>query len=253
MPKVAPVEDDSIVSKNLGRGFSFTATRITDLGASTYTLVTIMVDISGSVDGFQAELRKMLVTAVEACQKSPESDNILIRVCLFNTSGIQEIHGFLPLAKIDVANYPTLRPGGGTPLYDASYSAFTATLDYAKQLRDSDFEANGIVFIITDGEESGASNVGVSTVRQVADEAIKGEKIESLISILVGINTTHCASALTAFQRDAGITKYEPAGTATPGNLAKLAQFVSKSVSSQSQSVGTGGPSQAVVTGTITI
>jgi hypothetical protein len=35
-------------------------------------------------------------------------------------------------------------------------------------------------------------------------------------------------------------------GNVTPGKLAKLAQFVSKSISSQSQALGTGGASQPV-------
>ena len=42
------------------------------------------------------------------------------------------------------------------------------------------------------------------------------------------------------------ISQYIDAGAATKGKLAKLADFVSQSVSSQSQALGTGGPSQNI-------
>ena len=50
---------------------------------------------------------------------------------------------------------------------------------------------------------------------------------------------------LDGFATEAGM-KYLSAGDATNGKLAKLAEFVSQSVSSQSQSLGTGGPSQTI-------
>jgi hypothetical protein len=45
---------------------------------------------------------------------------------------------------------------------------------------------------------------------------------------------------------EVGITQFIDAGDATKGKLAKLAAFVSQSISSTSQALGTGGPSQAI-------
>jgi hypothetical protein len=53
-------------------------------------------------------------------------------------------------------------------------------------------------------------------------------------------------SYLDAFKRDAALDEYISAGDATAARLAKLAAFVSQSISSQSQALGTGGPSQAI-------
>jgi len=234
---------------DLGRGFNFSGTRLEKLGASEYTLVTIAVDVTGSVGGFEGELRDCLITAVKACKKSPRANNLLLRVITFASqfqNGVNELNGFKPLADIDPDNdYPDFRPGGMTPLNDACYSAIGAMNAYGQKLSDDDYGVNAIAFIITDGDE----NASVATMQMVKEElnrAITGETMESMISILIGINAQYYQAKLEQFQREAGITQYIDAGEATRGRLAKLAEFVSQSVSSQSQALGTGGPSQNI-------
>lgn len=247
MPRLT---DDTEKHRIGGSNFTFSGTRIEKLGAAGgYTLVTIAVDETGSVGNFADELRKTLVTAVEACKKSPWSDNLLIRVVTFSSShpnGVDEVHGFKPLAEINPADYPTLRPGGMTPLCDACYSSFGAMNNYGEQLFAGDFTSiNGIAFIITDGGEN-ASVSTMNMVREEAEKLISGEVLESMVSVLIGINAGEYYDELSKFQQEAGITQFIDAGEATPRKLAKLAEFVSQSVSSQSQSLGTGGPSQDI-------
>jgi len=231
----------------VGSGFSFSGARIESLGATEYTLASIVVDTTGSTDGFADELRKMLETSVLACKKSPRSDNLLVRVTEFNSSaGVREIHGFETLSSIDpTTRYQTPRPNGLTNLYDAAYEGVGAMLTYADTLMKNDFLVNGIVIIITDGADND-SRLTPAMIRQQVNEARKGEKIESLLVILVGINASQYRSYLQSFQTEAGIDQFIDAGDATPGKIAKLAAFVSQSVSSQSQSLGTGGPSQNI-------
>ena len=246
---MARLDGGDMETMTLGRGgFGFTGTRFDTLGATEYTLVTIAVDETGSVSGFDKELKAMLTMAVDACKKAARSDNILVRVLYFGSQypkGVLEIHGFKQLPDIDIASYPDIRPGGMTPLCDAAYSAIGATNVYAEQLADQDYGVNAIVFVITDGGDN-HSTATMHMVREEQQKAIKSEKLESIISILVGINTADCRQELEDFQREAGMTQYIDAGNATPQNLAKLAAFVSRSISSQSQSLGTGGPSQNI-------
>ena len=108
-----------------------------------------------------------------------------------------------------------------------------------------DFLANGIVFIITDGCDN-ASQSTPKMIKKQVNKAVKGEDIESLISILIGINAADCTHELEDFRQEAEIDQYIDAGKATKSKLAKLADFVSQSVSSQSQALGTGGPSQKI-------
>ncbi len=232
-----------------GSSLVFSATRIDNLGATEYTLVTVAVDVTGSTENFARELRDMLIAAVEACKKSPRSDYLLLRVILFSTSfakGVREVHGFRLLADINPqADYPQFDPDGRTPLFDAVYSAVGAMVEYGGELMSNDFLANGIVFIITDG----ADNESVATpgmIRAQISRMTQEEKLESLVTVLIGINAAQYHSELEAFRQEAGLNQYINTGQVTPGRLAKLAAFVSQSVGSQSQAIGTGGPSTQI-------
>jgi len=238
---------DTVTFPITGSNFTFQGTRVGDLGATEYTLCAVVIDVTGSTAAFAGELRNMLLTVVDACKKSPRSDNLLLRVVTFSSYvGINELHGFKPLADIDpAADYPPFHPDGLTPLCDAAFSAVGAMIDYGAELMKNDFLANGIAFIVTDGEENSSSTTP-AMVKSLIVNARQEEKLESLLSILIGVNAASCRSALERFQREAGIDQYVDAGAATPGNLAKLAAFVSQSVSSQSQALGTGGPSQNI-------
>lgn len=242
-------EQDGMESGTFGKNhFKFSGIRTELLGASELTIVNIVVDTTGSVWGFQDQLRDCVIAAVNSCKKSPRSENILVRVALFNTglpTGIEEIHGFKPLAEINTADYPAFKPGGETNLYDATYSAVGAMNAYAKRLHDDDFAVNGINFIITDGSD----NKSVMKPASIAEEILnsrKDECLESVINILIGINTAIYADKLDKFKEKAELDHFIDAGDVTERKLAKIAEFVSQSVSSQSQAMGTGGPSQNI-------
>ncbi len=229
--------------------FQFSSVRIEHLGATEYTLVNIAVDTTGSVAGFEDDLRKAVVAAVEDCKKSPRSDNLLLRVIEFSTSlpnSVKEVHGFKLLAEIDPNNdYPQFKPSGTTPLFDAAFSAIGATTTLAEKLTADDFLVNGIVFIITDGADN-ASTISPAMIKEQVEKAIKEEHLESLVTILIGINVSGYRNELEAFRVNAGINQYVDVGEVKDGTLAELAGFVSQSVSSQSQALGTGGPSQNI-------
>ena len=237
------------------QNFGFSAIRTDHLGATEYTVVSILIDVTGSVGGWETELRNALIAAVDACKKSPRSNNLLLRVAIFSTAqpnNVNELHGFMPLVEIDPDKiYPPFRTSGQTPLYDAAFSAVGATVAYGEHLIKDDFSANGIVFIITDGCEypPPPNNLSTATPAMIKKEilsAVKDEKLESLVTVLIGINAKEVQQELMVFQTEAGIDKYIDVADATKGKLAKLAEFVSQSISSQSQALGTGGPSKNI-------
>lgn len=237
MPKL--MDNNMGEFKVLGSSFTFSGARPETLGASEYTLATITVDISGSVSGFDAELLRMIKEAVNACKKSPRAENLMVRVVLFNTQ-LSEVHGFRPVNDIDPdRDYQNLSPYGGTALYDATYDSVGALLSYAKILTDQDYTVNGISFIITDGEDN-ASSFRPTQIAKLIDDAKIGESVESVLSILVGIGNS---AYLNNFKTEAKINEFIELGSADAKSLAKLAAFVSKSVSSQSQSLGSGNVS----------
>lgn len=235
---------DDNTTQGTVNGFGFSAVRPETLGSTEYTLVTLVVDKTGSVSSFADDLFKVKKTVVEACRKSPRADYLLLRVLEFNQR-IDEIHGFKPLADIDPNAYTTPSCGGMTALNDATFAAVSATNAYGKTLADQDYLANGITVILTDGDDNASSTSTADVKREIA-ASISGEHLESMRVVLVGVNAGQYAQKLQEFQNEVGIDQYLDVPDTTPQRLAKVFDFVSRSVSAQSQSLGTGGPSQAL-------
>lgn len=232
---------------NVGH-YGFSATRLEDLGASEYCLATIICDDSSSVENFRNEMEKCVKNAVEACKKSPRADNMMIRVCTFS-DGFHEVHGFKQLQLIKPSDYDgMLGRGGMTALCDACDNGVRATSTYGRSLLENDYSVNGIVFVITDGAEN-KSKLKTNNVREALKDATRQENLESLISILIGVNLGHdpnLKAILDAFHKEAGFTEFVALDDADAKTLAKLGQWISKSVSSQGQAIGSGGPSKVL-------
>jgi uncharacterized protein YegL len=228
-------------------GFKFSGVNVASLTSSKYCLVSLLVDCSGSVTGFKAALENAANIVVQATKKSPEAENIILRTATFANQSITEVHGFTPVMNIPDDRYSNkFHPGGSTPLIDASVEAAESIESYGRQLVDQDYMVNGIFFVITDGEEC-SSRLGNNPVK--VKEAIQrirtNEAVESIVAILVGVNDRSCKAYLDKFHMEAGFDHYISIGNATPDKLAKLGALISQSVSSQSQSIGSGGPSKA--------
>jgi len=228
--------------------YGYSATRLEELGATEYTVVTVACDVSGSTAGFIFDMEAAVARVVEACKSSPRADNLLLRLVAFDDT-LAEVHGFKLLENCDLADYGgVLRAGGSTALYDAAENAVTSTVDYGRRLLAGDFSANAILFIITDGMDN-ASCRPAHAVKDALAAALKSEALESFVSVLIGVGVQDAQAArfLRQFQREAGFTQYVELDKADARTLARLAEFVSRSVSAQSQALGTGGASRPLV------
>lgn len=245
MPKFNEVLESRKVP---GTHFGYTGTRLADLtGATEYTLCTIVLDESGSTDHFQKEMEKCIQEVVKACRYSPRADNLMLRLVAFGT-GFREVHGFKLLQSCNPADYDNVyRSAGSTALFDSCCDAVEATMDYAKQLNDNEYLCNACVFVLTDGDDN-ASSFNASHVKDALAKCVKSEALESLVSVLVGVNIQepHIQKFLAEFHKLAGFTQFVELKDASEKTLAKLAAFVSKSISSQSSAIGSGGPSQSL-------
>ena len=243
MPKLDGMDDHQLAGSNYG----FSAKRIEDLGATEYTIVAIAGDKSGSVDAFRGEIEDCIKEIVKSCRHSPRADNLMMRLTMFDDS-LEEIHGFRPFSECDVGDYTDcVRPGGMTALYDAACNATDSATQYGKSLTESDFDVNAIVFVITDGMDNRSAMTATEVQKSLAN-AVQSESLESIVSILVGVNVNNpsVSQYLKDLHQQAGFTQYVELGDAKANTLAKLADFVSRSISAQSQALGTGGPSQSL-------
>lgn len=225
--------------------FGFSAVNPKELGATEYTLVNIVCDRSGSTSGFQKDMENVLKEVVKACQMSPRADNLLIRITRFDDSH-EEIHGYKLLESIKLDDYSgSLTPRGVTALYDATLDAVEAVIHYGEELTKQDFTSNGIVFIITDGCDN-ASTYTPTKVQDALKSVVQKECLESLNTVLIGVNTAQVQAELDNFKNDCGLTQFVSLNDASQKTLAKLAAFISKSISSQSNALGTAAPSAPI-------
>lgn len=241
MPKLMGKADTDVLQTV--SNFGFTAQRPETLGASEYTIVSIALDVSGSVASFKSDLEKSYKDIVGACRKNPRAENLLVRGATFNEN-LHELHGFQGLDTIDEAS-TSFNPGGGTALFDSVLEGVEALGQYGKTLSDMDYLVNAVLFIITDGDDQG-SRIGNPTKIKAAIEKVKrAESLESIKVILIGVGDQSSVKGyLDTLQQDAGLDQFVWVGQADAKSLAKLAAFVSKSISSSSQALGTGGPSK---------
>jgi uncharacterized protein YegL len=199
-----------------------------------------VADRSGSTGGFQTEMEECVKKIIKSCQHSPRADNLLVRYVTFDSSH-QEEHGYKLLGDCILDEYDnTLNPRGITSLYDATIDAVEAATNYGETLIAQDFQVNAITVVMTDGWENASKFDDVNYVKKAFAETLKQEKLESLVSILVGVNAKEASVALKAFADDAGFSQYVELQDASENTLAKLAEFVSSSISSQSQALGSG-------------
>jgi uncharacterized protein YegL len=254
MPRFDAVDENTEEFKIPGTGnFKFSGTRIDSLGesgADEYTLITIALDVSGSVHEYKDKLEEMVRIIVNTCRSHATAEKIMVRVITFN-SNLEEIHGFKELMDIDESIYQ-FHPAGMTALYDAVYSSVGATITYGESLISQNFDANADVYIITDGLDN-SSTMTPTEIKKLIDSSIQKEQIESIRTFLIGLdnpNSGECfgdvEAELKRFKAEANITEFIPVGEANSKNLAKLANYISQSISSQSQSLGSGGPSQVL-------
>lgn len=207
--------------------------------SSEFTLVGIAVDRSGSTSPFKADLEKAYREVIGSCRKNPRADNLLVRGVEFDDY-LNEIHGFVTLDNIDEKNVK-FNPGGLTALYDTTLEGIEAVDAYGKNLAGMDYLVNAVVFVITDGMENASRIANPSKIKKTLETIRVSEQLESIKVILIGIGNDD--AWLNQFHKDAGLDQFVSIANADAKSLAKMADFVSRSISSSSQSLGTGGPS----------
>jgi hypothetical protein len=249
MPKLNNAAATDLQTMNLaGSHYGYSATPVDKLTATEYTLAVIAADGSGSTNAFRPQMEKTIRDAVEGCQKHARGDNMMIRLTEFDDS-LEERHGFKMVKQCNLADYSgCMKLGGSTALYDSAHNAVESLLDYAKRLHDQDYDVNAIVIVLTDGGDN-ASRFGPREIRKLVDRARQEEYLESLWMILVGINPgkdRQLTDYLDKFAREAGFDQYLDLADTSADRFAKLGGFISQSISSQSSSLGTGGPSKLI-------
>jgi hypothetical protein len=231
-----------------GGNFGFTGMQIGDpTMAMEQTLYSLAVDESGSTLPFRTQMSGCTQEIIKSLRHSPRADNLMFRLTHFGT-GIREIHGFKTLQKCNVGDYANVFSNAGrTELYDATLDIAEATRIYAEKLANERYMSNGVLVVLTDGCDYGSVHTP-KDVQQSFEQMVQGEMLESLMTILIGVNIEddHVKSELETFKDKAGFNQFITVKDASEKTMAKIADFISRSVSSQSQALGSGGASQSL-------
>lgn len=247
-----------------GSNYGFSAAKIGSLTAPDYTLATLLVDDSGSVYSWKDKLEECVrriilslryVGGKPGNQQNDRADYIMVRVVAFGTQ-LREVMGFTQLGDIQMSKFDNfLGQGGGTYLFGACKNSLDAANAYAKQLFDAEYKVNGLTYVITDGDDTTSDRDGItaSDVGVSLKSAVQSEAMESMVSILVGVNMVSPSIKiyLDNFASVAGFDKFLSLDDADDAALQRVANAGVQSISLQSQALNSGGPSQQIQSLTI--
>lgn len=250
------VQNVEVVKLQTNAGFGFSMTGTKKLNEMTYTLALILLDTTGSVSGEESEIKRMLEQIVADGKSAGWGKRVLLAAYEFNTIvGVREIFGFdLPLA-LDLSNI-NIRTNGATNLIDAIGVCLDILEQAGTTMVSADYIINLLLPCVTDGEDN-ASSMSAAELRTKSERLRKHEKFDSLKTILIGLRTAQRAQdsrysgktveeVLRQLAQDANFDQYESAAQVKDGTYGRIGGFISQSVSSASQSLGSGSPSQNV-------
>ena len=234
-----------------GSNYGYTGIPVDDLETQDNTLVVAGFDQSGSTKKWASDMENCIKEIIKSCRSA--ADKLIYRQVQFDDE-IKEFHGYKPLAECNVDDYTGCWSGGGTTnLYGASENIIDSIVDYAEQQAALHYNVNAIAYFLTDGAHylPGVADKTLFTMEKVRlanQRAIDCEALESIMTICIGITggDDRIRDKLRAFSNDVNFTQFIDVADADEKTLAKIANFISASVQSQSQALGSGGPSQSL-------
>jgi uncharacterized protein YegL len=246
-----------MASRSIGGSVSFSPAQVDSLTSTTYTLVSILVDMSGSISGSEQQIENAVRMTLEASRSA--RDNVLVQISQFNDNYHNIFNDYTELGVI-LENMNQLSgifmPGGGTNMFPSIEKDFVQIERKAGEMANLDYLVNGLFILITDGEDT--SGGSLATCRKIVDRfrdpANEKRSMESVRFILVEVGGS--VQSLDRIVNDLnfqkGIDQRVSLNNADTQTMKALAEFMSKSVKAQSAAIGTGGPSQAVAFGSAT-
>lgn len=202
-----------------------------ELTASDVTLVTLLIDASGSIAdrGLEQAVRDGQRALLDAFAGAKERDAVLLALWTFN--GAQTVvHAYVPVEDATCLDSKSYRAGGTTRLYDTWCDALAANVAYAQRLRDGGTPTRSVVVVVTDGEDVGSTRTSRDCARLSKD--LLASELFTLAFVGVGKDTQFELIAA-AMGVPAGCVHVQR--DATPSGLRKTFQLVSKSAVRASQ------------------
>jgi uncharacterized protein YegL len=154
-------------------GLGCVGAQVDDLNTDDVTLLSVLIDASGSMSGVQDEVIDAFNQMTRALSDSKAKDSILLSAWRFDDAPTL-LFGYTPIDSVRDLSKTDYVIGGATALYDAVMDGFTGIVGYGQDLRNNGIRTRSIVVVISDGGDN-VSKHTASAVRTVSQDLLKQE------------------------------------------------------------------------------
>jgi uncharacterized protein YegL len=154
-------------------GLGCVGAQVDDLNTDDVTLVVLVMDESGSMDGVRSEVIDAFNQMTRALNDSKSADGILMSAWTFSNTP-KLLFGYTPINAVKDLTEKDFKPDGATALYDAVLDGFTGIVAYGQDLRNNGIRTRAIVVVISDGGDNVSQHTAHS-VKTIADDLMKQE------------------------------------------------------------------------------
>jgi hypothetical protein len=144
------------------------------LGSSAYTIVSLLLDDTGSVAGNAQEVVNGHNDTIDAMMDSKQRDSVIFHS--------RALSGQIYTPYVDLINAPKLVLGvydpslGHTPLYDQAKIMLGAVIAKAQEFADEGISCRTITLIVTDGDDNSSRNTVPSQLATVVKDMRRQER-----------------------------------------------------------------------------
>lgn len=165
---------DEVVIDGLDETYAANA-NVDDVAYPTILLVDFIIDGSGSMSVFEAEMRDCLQHYKSSICNSKQSDEMLVSKTIFNEK--IQTGGYVAPEDLNT-DYDT---DGVTRLYDAIIERRQRMLDYKEQLENNGTNVRACMIMLSDGEDN-ASNQRAGDARKAIENLHSKEIVVAFIA-----------------------------------------------------------------------
>lgn len=205
-----------------------------DVEASEVTLVTVVIDDSGSirfVSGNTEAVRTGHNAILEALGGSAQAAGIVCHTRYLNRGVLYPYCALKDAVRMETSNYD---PDGGTPLYDQSVVTLGSVIAKTQEFEDAGVSVRTVTVIVTDGEDT-QSKATANDVKTIVSDMLRAEK-----HIVCGMGI---ADGKTDFQAVFTSMGIRPEWILTPANDPKSIRKAFATVSQSALRASQGGQS----------
>jgi hypothetical protein len=164
------------IGKQIVAGMGINVGQAIDDGkfSSMVTIVSVLMDDTGSVAGLSKEMLEGYNTSIDAQMETKQRDSVVWHS--------RALSGQIYTPYVELANVPRLTLGvydpslGHTPLFDQTKILLGTVIAKAQEFADEGISCRTITLIVTDGDDNSSRNTVPSQIATIVKDMIRQER-----------------------------------------------------------------------------